>query len=200
MKSLDFTKAGFYTSVFNLTQFDFAKEPEIVFSGKSNSGKSSLINKLCGQRHLARVSSSPGKTASINFYSCGGTYLVDLPGYGFARVPERVKASWARLVEGYFAQGERIKLVVQLVDVRHSLPEDDRRMIAFLHEKGFPYMVCLTKTDKLKKTQLTEQITFLQKEIGQACGPSDLQNTVLPVSSETGEGIGELKNIIAAHL
>lgn len=200
MKNFDFSQAGFTTSVFNVSQLGFSRSPEIVFSGKSNSGKSSLINKLCGQKHLARISASPGKTASINYYQCGRVYLVDLPGYGFARVPARVKASWSRLVEGYFSQAKQIALIIQLIDIRHNVSEDDCRMLQFMQSRNLPFTVCLTKADKLKKTEFEVQIALLRKEIIECLGPTENDPIVLSVSSENGQGILELKKIITAHI
>jgi GTP-binding protein len=138
------------------TQLDFSDRPEIVFSGRSNVGKSTLINSLCGQKNLARVSSSPGKTATINFFEADGFYLVDLPGYGYAKRSDDEKKRWAELVEGYFSQDRNISLVVQLVDSRRDLTDDDADMINFLIDGGYNFIAVLTKWDKLNKTEQTE--------------------------------------------
>ena len=127
---------------------------EIVFSGRSNVGKSSLINKLINRKSLARVSSKPGKTGTINFYAVNENLkLVDLPGYGYAKVSAQEKARWSELVEGYFNSGRNISLVVQIIDMRHKPTVDDINMLKFLIEKDFNFIIVLTKSDKLNKTQ-----------------------------------------------
>ena len=135
--------------------------PEIVFSGKSNVGKSSLINKLLNRKNLARVSATPGKTATINFYRLDQARLVDLPGYGYAKVSLAEKKRWAELVEGYFQQERNLALVVQLVDMRHPPTKDDLHMIEFLCDGGFPFLVALTKSDKLNQTERRQRLCLL---------------------------------------
>ena len=125
--------------------------PEICFSGRSNVGKSSLINKLVGRKALARVSTKPGKTVTINFFKAGDTRLADLPGYGYAKVSFSEKERWGELMEHYFASSRNIKLVVQLVDMRHPPTKDDLMMMEFLQSTGYEFIVVMTKADKLKK-------------------------------------------------
>lgn len=127
--------------------------PEIVFSGRSNVGKSSLINKILNRKSLARVSAKPGKTGTVNFYGLGFCRLVDLPGYGYAKVSQKEKMRWAELVEGYFAAGRNIRHVFQIVDLRHEPTPDDLQMIDFLGGAGIPFSIVATKSDKLKKTE-----------------------------------------------
>lgn len=135
--------------------------PEIVFSGRSNVGKSSMINKLLNRRSLAHTSSSPGKTATINFYNIGFCRFADLPGYGYAKVSQQEKQRWAELVEGYFAAERNIRLVVQITDIRRTPTDDDMGMIRFLQEKGLPFLVAASKSDKLNTTQRREQTALL---------------------------------------
>lgn len=135
--------------------------PDVVFSGRSNVGKSSLINKLCNRKSLARVSSKPGKTATINFFDAGSFNLVDLPGYGYAKVSKAEKLRWSELVEGYFAAGRNIALVVQIIDMRHKPTADDMDMIRFLSSSGIPFIIVCTKSDKLNKKEYAAQIEHL---------------------------------------
>ncbi len=165
--------------------------PEIVFSGRSNVGKSSLINKLLNKRDLARVSSTPGKTATINFYRLIGARIVDLPGYGYAKRSGAEKKRWSELIEGYFRQGRNIALVVQLVDVRHSPSEQDLMMVEFLNSLGLPFVIVYTKCDKLKKGQLKESLEVLSKEL---VGAQSVEK--FAVSALKGEGIDSLRSYI----
>ena len=165
-------------------------QPEVAFAGKSNVGKSSLLNKLVNRKSLARVSATPGKTATINFFRLSDCRLVDLPGYGYAKVSQAEKKRWAELVEGYFAQERNIRLVIQLLDLRHAPTEDDRGMVEFLLESEIPFVAVCTKADKLNKTQRTAQIAYYQELFSE----TDIQ--VLPFSSQTGEGVSELQALI----
>ena len=168
------------------------EKPEIAFAGKSNVGKSSLINALMNRKSLARISATPGKTQTINFYNINQElYLVDLPGYGYAKVAKGEKARWANLIEGYFGSQRNIGLVFQLIDVRHAPSADDLMMIDFLIDHEFPFVIVLTKTDKLSKTQLAQRLEALGEEI-----PMADQITMVPFSSQTGEGVSTIKEII----
>jgi GTP-binding protein len=168
--------------------------PEVVFAGRSNVGKSSLINKLLRRKSLARVSSKPGKTATINFYRLENIRLVDLPGYGFARVSAEEKRRWAELIEGYFAQRRDLRLVVLLIDARHAPSQDDRTMLNFLMEGGYPMVVVLTKIDKLKPTARKERLAAFPNELGVDAGH------MLPFSAETGEGVEQLREIVEGQM
>ncbi len=127
--------------------------PEIVFAGKSNVGKSSLINKFFNRKNLARVSGVPGKTTTVNFFRCDGVRIADLPGYGYAKRSDAERRRWGELMEGYFAMGRDIRLIVLLLDMRHEPTADDRTMLQFLTESGYPFLCVLTKCDKLNKTE-----------------------------------------------
>ena len=168
---------------------------EIVFSGRSNVGKSSLINRLLNRNALARVSGQPGKTATVNFYRTGDVRLVDLPGYGYAKVSSSEKKRWADLVDGYLTSGRNIRLVIQLIDMRHPPTQLDLVMLRFLEQSGYRFLVALTKCDKLKKTQRAEREAFVRVELG-----VEEQVPVIPFSAVKGEGAEEIRRIIGSVL
>lgn len=188
---MNFNNVKFELSVGTKAQLKKSNSQEIVFSGRSNVGKSSLINKLVNRKAMARVSSNPGKTGTINFYDVNtDVKLVDLPGYGYAKVSEKEKIRWAELVEGYFNSGRNIALVVQIVDMRHKPTVDDINMIKFLIEKKFNFVVVLTKSDKLNKTQREDRLSNLKYDF-------PFENIEFIVfSSEKGEGVDDLKFVI----
>lgn len=165
--------------------------PEIAFSGRSNVGKSSLLNKITNRKQLARVSGTPGKTVTVNFFRVGDVRLVDLPGYGYARVSESEKKRWADLMEGYFQSGRNIKLVIQLIDMRHEVPEYDADMLRFVQEAEIPFVIALTKSDKLNKTERTNRLESLKNELA-FLG----DYTAIPFSSTKGEGVEQLRKVI----
>ena len=167
--------------------------PEIVFSGKSNVGKSSLINKLLYRKSIARVSATPGKTTTINFFRLKECRFADLPGYGYAKVARGEKERWADLVEGYFASERNIALIVQICDIRHSPTKDDIEMINFLYSTGYHFIIALTKLDKLKSSQRQGRIDALKEELSEYEGI-----TLLPCSSLSGEGMDEIRKEIEA--
>lgn len=165
--------------------------PEIAFAGRSNVGKSSMINRLFNRRRLARVSATPGKTATINFFRLDGIRFVDLPGYGYAKVSKGEKQRWAGLMEEYFDGSRSMELVFQLVDMRHPPSRDDLQMIDFLIQQEIPFVIILTKKDKLSRREQAERLDGLKTEI-----PYADQITMIPFSAETGEGLDEIKGII----
>ena len=169
--------------------------PDVVFSGRSNVGKSSLINKLCNRKALARVSSRPGKTATINFFDAGTFNLVDLPGYGYAKVSKAEKLRWSELVEGYFAAGRNIALVVQIVDMRHKPTADDMNMINFLYDSGVPFIVVMTKSDKLNKSEYAAQMEQMAKIM--AAYPNV---GLYPFSALSGDGAEAITDAIGQYL
>ena len=167
--------------------------PEIAFAGRSNVGKSSLLNKLFNRKGLAKVSQTPGKTATINFFSCDGVRFVDLPGYGYAKVSKSEKERWSELIEGYFNQERDLALVVSLVDIRHDA--SDVNMIGFLQEAELPFAVVLTKADKLSRQQQLKQKAALKKQLKLGA------DVPLVVSSaEKGTGIDELRSLIKSSV
>ena len=168
--------------------------PEVVFAGRSNVGKSSLINKVFNQKQLARVSATPGKTSTINFFRCADTArFADLPGYGYAKVSDSERRRWSGLIEGYFHQDRDIRLVLSLLDIRHAPSADDLQMLKYLHYHQIPYVVALTKADKLKKSQLAKTL----EDFENLCRPYGCQKVVL-TSGENGYGIPELQAVLNA--
>ncbi|WP_283124923.1 ribosome biogenesis GTP-binding protein YihA/YsxC [Angelakisella massiliensis] len=188
---MNFQQVRFETSFGRLDQLPPSQMPELVFAGRSNVGKSSLINKLFSQKSLARVSATPGKTATINFFRGGQMRFVDLPGYGYAKVSRQEKLRWASLIEGYFAQDRDIRLVFSLVDMRHPPTNDDLMMIEFLIESELPFVVVLTKADKLSAAQQRKRLEELEQEL-----PYGDQITVIPFSAVSGLGVEALREII----
>ena len=171
--------------------------PEFAFIGRSNVGKSSLINMLTGRKGLAMTSSTPGKTMLINHFIINGEwYLVDLPGYGYAKVAKGEKRRWAEMMEGYFQSPRNIKLVVQLVDMRHKPSEDDYIMMRYLQDAGLPFIVAATKCDKLNKSEFAARLSAVKEEMG------DLGDgvTVIPFSALKGTGADEIRNTIEKSL
>lgn len=168
--------------------------PEVCFSGRSNVGKSSLLNKVLGRKALARVSAKPGKTVTVNFFRLENIRLCDLPGYGYAKVARSEKLRWAQLMEHYFQSGRDIRLVVQLIDMRHPPTADDLDMLRFLLDAGFDLLVALTKSDKLNKTERTAREAALKEELSflPAAVP------VIPFSAQTGEGVEALREALEA--
>lgn len=188
-----FNKADFIASYGISSQLPESDRPELSFSGRSNVGKSSLINKLCSRKNLARVSSTPGKTATINFYSVDDCYFVDLPGYGYAKVSNADRERWDDLINSYFEAPRHHTLLVQLLDCRHAPSADDLQMLRYLHYHRIPYVVALTKADKLKKSQLAKT----QEDFENICRPYGCQKVVL-TSGENGYGIPELQAVLNA--
>ncbi len=184
-------EASFGTS----SQLRKSDMPEIVFAGKSNVGKSSLINKFFNRKNLARVSGVPGKTTTINFFLVDGVRIADLPGYGYAKRSDKEKRRWGELMEAYFASERNIRLVVQLLDMRHEPTEDDRTMLQFLTDAGFPFICVLTKCDKLNKTERRKR-----REAFESNPLLDAAFAIIEASAQNGEGMQELKEIIEESL
>lgn len=169
--------------------------PEIAFSGRSNVGKSSLLNRLVGRKALARVSQTPGKTREINFFAVNRAFvLVDLPGYGYARVAKCMRARWRPLLEEYLRDSRQLRGVVQLIDARREPTPDDLQMLDFLAELGVPTIVALTKMDKLKRADAAGRAAVVARALGVD------EEQVVPHSSVTGEGRDELAAAVVALL
>ncbi len=161
---MNFQQVTFLSSYGLSQQLPASTLGELAFCGRSNVGKSSLINRLCNRKSLARVSATPGKTTTVNFFSLGERYLlVDLPGYGYAKRSIDEKKRWADLLDRYFTSGRDIRLVVQLLDIRHDPSADDLQMIEFLEYYKQPYLVVLTKSDKLNKTEYKKQTMYFEQ-------------------------------------
>lgn len=166
--------------------------PEFAFAGKSNVGKSSLINALMNRKALARVSSQPGKTQTINYYNVNDKiYLVDLPGYGYTKVAVEVKAKWGKMVEKYLRQSKMLKYVFLLIDSRHKPSDNDIMMYEWIVSQGVPPIIVATKTDKLKRSQIKGQMELIMKTLNLTS-----KDQLLPFSSETKVGVNELWEII----
>lgn len=166
--------------------------PEIAFAGKSNVGKSSLINALMNRKSLARTSASPGKTQTINFYNINDAlYLVDLPGYGYARVSEKEKAQWGRMIERYLHGSSQLREVFLLIDIRHEPSANDRLMYQWIVDQGYEPVIIATKLDKIKRSQVQKHVKMLKEGLGLVPG-----TTVIPFSSVTKQGRDEIWELI----
>ena len=188
---MNFNKAEFVRSYGEYSQLPPTDRLELAFAGRSNVGKSSLINKIFNRKNLARVSAVPGKTATINYYSLENIYLVDLPRYGYAKVAKSEKERWAGLIEGYLNSERDIRLIFLLIDMRHAPSADDLHMIDYLVEAELPFVVILTKADKLKKMARQARMEAFAQEI-----PYFSELTVIPFSSQTFEGVEQVRQII----
>lgn len=188
---MNYNNAKFLKSYGTFSQLPPCDKREIAFSGRSNVGKSTLINKIFNRKNLARVSSVPGKTATINFFELENIHFVDLPGYGYAKVAKSEKERWAGLIEGYLNSDRDIRLIIQLIDMRHPPSKDDLHMINFLVDNELPFIIVLTKADKLKKMARLERLEAFKTEI-----PYYEHITIIPFSSETREGVEDVRKII----
>ncbi len=178
----------FIKSAFQEAHYPSPDRPEVAFAGKSNVGKSSLINTLTGRRKLARTSSTPGRTQALNFFRFGKSlYLVDLPGYGFARVPVRVKKSWGEMVENYLRTRATLKAVVVILDIRRDPSEGDENLINWLNHYHIPPIVVLTKADKVSRNQAFKRVRIIKTGI-----KSVLSSEPVVFSSHTRQGVEEL--------
>ena len=192
---MNYNKAEFERAFGISGQLPPSEVPEIAFAGRSNVGKSSLLNKLFNRKSLARVSSVPGKTITINFYDVDGYKFVDLPGYGYAKLSKSERDRFGELMEGYFQSGRNIKLVVQLVDMRHKPSQDDYGMIDFMQQMDIPFIVVCTKADKLKVKEFKRR----EKEIKEELSMVD-ENLIIPFSSQSGLGLDTVKMLIEKSL
>ena len=190
-----FDKVDFAAAYGTSKQLPPSREAEIVFSGRSNVGKSSLINKVFNRKSLARVSSVPGKTITVNFFKGDGVYFVDLPGYGYAKREQSEKKRWAELMEGYFHSGRNIALVIQLIDMRHAPSQDD--MVKIIKDTftkcEIPFAIALTKCDKLNKTETEKRRAELAQELKDY---ADI--TAVEFSAVKGTGVEAIKAAIEA--
>lgn len=170
--------------------------PEVAFAGKSNVGKSSLINALMNRKSYARTSSQPGKTQTINFYNINDAmYLVDLPGYGYANASPAVKAKWGKMIEKYLRQSANLKQVFLLVDIRHDPSENDKMMYNWIVDNGFRPVIIATKLDKLKRSQIANHVKAVRAGLG-----LKEDDILIPFSSQTKQGLDELWNTIEGYI
>lgn len=166
--------------------------PEVAFAGKSNVGKSSLINALMNRKSYARISAVPGKTQTINFYNINGElFLVDLPGYGYARVSEQEKIQWGKMIERYLHGSAQLRAVFLLIDIRHEPSANDRMMYRWIEEQGFQPVLIATKADKIKRSQLQKHLRMLREGISAAS-----ETKLIPFSSVTKQGREEIWELI----
>ncbi|MGN0609443.1 MAG: ribosome biogenesis GTP-binding protein YihA/YsxC [Oscillospiraceae bacterium] len=188
---MNFNSAEFYAAYGEYKQLPPAEKTEFAFAGRSNVGKSSLINKIFNRKSLARVSSVPGKTATINFYKVDNCFMADLPGYGYAKIAKSDKLRWSSLIEGYLMSGRDIALIFQLIDMRHPPSADDLHMINFMIDNELPFVIVFTKADKLNKTERAARMEGFRKEIEYF---DDI--TTVEFSAVTGEGVEKIRSII----
>lgn len=166
--------------------------PEVAFAGKSNVGKSSLINALMNRKSLARTSAQPGKTQTINFYNINDVmYLVDLPGYGYAKVSEAEKEKWGKMIERYLQTSKRLKAVFLLIDIRHDPSANDRQMYEWMVYQGYAPIIIATKLDKIKRSQIQKQVKAIR--VGLNVEPGTI---IIPFSAETKQGRDEIWELI----
>ena len=189
-----FDKVQYEASYGTSQQLPKSNAVEIAFAGRSNVGKSSMLNKVLNRKNLARVSSVPGKTVTLNFFACDGVKLVDLPGYGYAKVNFNEKKRWADLMEGYFNSGRNIRLVVQLTDMRHPVTKDDLDMMRFMQAAGFDFIVVMTKSDKLNKTERNNRLEAIKEELAEF---GDIE--AIPFSAQNGEGADKIREAIEKY-
>ena len=168
------------------------QKPEVAFAGKSNVGKSSLINSLVNRKALARTSSQPGKTQTINFYNVNETmYLVDLPGYGYAKVPQSEKEKWGKLIERYLHGSQQLRAVFLLIDIRHEPGANDKIMYDWICHNGYEPIIIATKLDKIKRSQIQKQVKLIREGLKVRPGTQ-----IIPFSSETKQGVAEVWNLM----
>ena len=173
---------------------DFPRDglPQIVFSGRSNVGKSSVINRLLGRKNFARVGSAPGKTTHINYFRIDGKfYLVDLPGYGYAKVSNEIKAKWGKMIERYLHGSKQLRAVFLLIDIRHDPSANDKTMYDWVVHQGFEPIIIATKLDKIKRSQVQKQIKAIKEGLNLLPGTK-----VIPFSAETKQGRDEIWEVI----
>lgn len=190
---LKIKSAEFINSIYDLRTLPKTVLSEFVFVGRSNVGKSSLVNKICNKKKLAKIGSVPGKTRQLNYFLINEDfYLVDLPGYGYAKVPEQIRAGWRKLVEDYISDRENVNMVFVLIDARHEPTYLDELMVSWLEYYEIPFAIILTKSDKISKNKMDKQIYRASKIVNN----DDLCKDYIPFSIITGEGKNEIVRLI----
>ena len=188
-KTMNYHNVKFTAAYGTSKQLPPSTRAEVSFVGRSNVGKSSLMNKLFNRKKLAKVSATPGKTSTINFFEAEWADFVDLPGYGFAQVSKSEKARWREMIEGYYNQDREFCCVVSLIDIRHPATALDVNMIEFLIAAELPFMIVCTKADKLSKNKCMQNIAALRRQLGFSRDEVE----IIPISSANGSGIDDLK-------
>jgi GTP-binding protein len=189
-RRVDINRSGYELTAVKPDQYPAGNMPEIALVGRSNVGKSSFINSILNRKGLAKVSSEPGKTRGINFFNIDDTmYFVDLPGYGYAKVSKREKASWAEMIETYLNTRKQLKLVIMLVDIRHAPTDDDKLMYRWILDRGIGHMIIATKADKISRGQVQGRLSEIRKVLGIKPDAS-----LTAYSSETGQGREQVWN------
>ena len=188
-KTMNYHNVKFAAAYGTSKQLSPSTRAEVSFVGRSNVGKSSLMNKLFNRKKLAKVSATPGKTSTINFFEAEWADFVDLPGYGFAQVSKSEKARWREMIEGYYNQDREFCCVVSLIDIRHPATALDVNMIEFLIAAELPFMIVCTKADKLSKNKCAQSIAALRRQLGFSRDEVE----IIPISSANGSGIDDLK-------
>jgi GTP-binding protein len=189
--------AEFINSIYDLRALPNTVLAEFVFVGRSNVGKSSLINKICNKKKLAKIGSVPGKTRQLNYFLINNKfYLVDLPGYGYAKVPEQIRAGWRKLVEDYISERQNVRMVFVMIDSRHDPTYLDELMVSWLEYYEIPFAIVLTKSDKISKNKMQKQIYRASKIVNN----EDLCKDYIPFSITTGEGKNEVIKLIEDSL
>ncbi|MBP1648735.1 MAG: ribosome biosis GTP-binding protein YsxC/EngB [Bacteroidetes bacterium] len=195
--SMRITTAEFVLGVANLRQLPKDGMKEVAFLGRSNVGKSSLINRLCSRKSLARTSTEPGKTRELNYYLVNKQfYFVDLPGYGYAKLPAQIRSSWGKLIEQYLKMRSQLAMVVQLVDARHEPTELDLMMVGWLDYYSIPFLIVLTKADKLPASKMPRYLGEARETFGRYAHCRG----VVPFSSITGLGKSDVLQAVAQHI
>ena len=192
---MNFHNASFKAAYGTSEQLPASTGPEVSFAGRSNVGKSSLLNKLMYRKGLAKVSSTPGKTATINFYDVDGHDLVDLPGYGYAKVSKAEKGRWSELIEGYYNQDRDFALVVSLIDIRHEPSANDRIMYDWIVDNGYHPIIIATKLDKIKRSQVAKQVKLIRTTLNM-----EKEGLIIPFSAETKQGREEIWEYLESYL
>ena len=186
------TRAELTKTIYTPGQYEPFGLPEIAVVGRSNAGKSSLINRICNNSKLARVSSEPGKTRSVNFFTINQAFmLVDLPGYGYAKVTQEIREKWGKLIERYLHGSKRLKAVFLLIDIRHEPSENDKRMYEWIVWNGYDPIIIATKLDKIKRSQIQKQLKLIRTGLNVKPGTQ-----ILPFSAETKQGRDEIWALI----